>query len=78
VTTVNDNAFRRAQTRPMFFSTPSTKEHTVKRIATTALAALIVTLALASVASAHRSARSHANLKPAAHVSHVGHHRMAY
>jgi hypothetical protein len=53
----------------MFFATPSTKEHTMKRIATTALAALIVTLALASVASAHRSARTHAAARPTAHAA---------
>jgi tryptophan synthase alpha subunit len=87
---VNDTAARRAQTHPMFFATPSTKEHTMKRIATTALAALIVTLALASVASAHRSARTHADARLAAHAAkapqkaaqrfllRVGHHNVAY
>ena len=71
---VNDAAARPTQTPPM--STPSTKEHTVKRIATTALAAVILTLALASVASAHRCMRGllhGGSYAPAHHI-----HRAAY
>jgi hypothetical protein len=76
----------------MFFLTPSTKEQAMKRIATTVVLVAVVALTLATVASAHRSARSHAAARPAAHAqsrhsrlqsrnvsraSHL-HHRAAY
>jgi hypothetical protein len=59
----------------MVFPTPSSKEHTMKRIATTLLAVAIVALTLASVASAYRGHRglSHGSHAPALH-----HHRAAY
>lgn len=70
---MNDAAAGRAQTPPMFFATPSTKEQTMKRIATTVLAVAIVALTLASVASAYRGHRTHAP----ARASHL-HHRAAF
>jgi hypothetical protein len=41
----------------MFCSRQSTKEHVMKRLVATVFAALLVALAVASVASAHRCAR---------------------
>lgn len=70
---MNDAAAGRAQTRPMFFATPSTKEHTMQRIAATVVLVAVVALTLASVASAYRGHRSHAP----ARASHL-HHRAAY
>lgn len=61
---MNDAGARRAQTRPMFFATPSTKEQTMQRIATTVVVAIVACLAFSSIASAHRAVRSHANVAP--------------
>jgi hypothetical protein len=61
---VNDTAARGAQTHPMFFATPSTKEHTMKRIATTVAVVALAALTLASMASAAYGRKTHANLRP--------------
>jgi hypothetical protein len=93
VSAVNDAEAARAQTPPMFFLTPSSKEQTMKRIATTVVLVAVVALTLATVASAHRSMRAyHGISRPAAHaqnrhsrlqsrmtrMSRVGLHRAAY
>lgn len=68
---MDDGAAGRAQTPPMFFATPSTKEQTMKRIATTVVVAVVACLAFASIASAHRGARSHANVAPGPCLHHA-------
>ena len=73
---MNDGGAARAQTPPMFFPSPSSKEQTMKRIATTLVAVALVALTVVSVASAYRGHRSlshGAKVAPAFH-----HHRAAY
>jgi hypothetical protein len=69
VVAVNDTTGRQAQTHPMFFTTPSSKEHTMKRIATTVAVVAFAALMLTSIASAAYGRKSHANLRPAAHAT---------
>jgi hypothetical protein len=73
----------------MQFTTPSTKEHTMKRFATIVVSVVLAALALSAVASAkpspslvhggkaspaHHTVRAHANRAPAAKLLHLGHH----
>jgi hypothetical protein len=54
----------------MFF--PSTKEHTMKRFIAILFAAILVTLVVTSIASAHRSVRSApGSLRPLVHHHHL-------
>jgi hypothetical protein len=54
----------------MFF--PSTKEHTMKRFVAVLFAAVLVTLVVTSLASAHRTVRgAPGSIRPALHHHHL-------